>query len=472
MDRQLLNRFIDIVGAPNAITDSEDQSAYLTEWRRRWTGKTPVVLKPKITAEVSAIMKLAHETRTPIVTQGGNTGLVGGQIPDDSGTQVIVSTARLNAIGDVDVMANIITVEAGVVLARIQEIADQHDRLFPLSLAAQGSSQIGGNLSTNAGGTGALAYGVARDLCTGLEVVLPDGTIVNALSKLKKDNTGYNLANLFIGAEGTLGIITAASLKLMPKPKGRAAAFIGLKSPEAALELLQFMRGTCGNALTGFELMARVAVDFSVRHMAGVRDPLVAIHEWYVLAEISTLLSQEEADGTLLSMIDAAFSTGMIADAAPAVTEKQRLDFWALREGISESQLYEGVSLKHDISVPVSSVPAFIARADAAVHAHAPNARICNFGHMGDGNLHYNISQPAGGDSDAFKAMRTAITADVHAIAMSFGGSISAEHGIGQMKRDELASIKDSGSLALMHTLKAAIDPHGIMNPGKLLMQK
>ena len=465
----LLKRLAEIVGETNVLTGDDDTAPYLREWRGRWTGKTAAVVRPGSTDEVAAILKLASETKTPIVPQGGNTGLVGGQIPDMSGKAVILSTARLNRIRDIDPAGNTITVEAGVVLQAVQEAADEHDRLFPLSLGAQGSCQIGGNLSTNAGGTGALAHGVARDLCIGLEVVLPTGEVLDSLNRLKKDNTGYDLRNLFIGAEGTLGVITAAVLKLFPKPAGRATAFVAVPSPEEALALLQKARASAGNGLTAFELMARIGVEFTVRHIDGVRDPLAGHHPWYALIEISSGQSEEEARATLEAVLEYGMEDGLVLDGAIAESFSQRADFWHLREAMSESQIPEGGSIKHDISVPVDSVPAFLEKADKAVLAIEPGSRICAFGHLGDGNIHYNISQPAGADKQVFLTLTEVITPAVHDIVRDFGGSISAEHGIGQMKREELAQVKSPVALELMRRIKKQFDPKGIMNPGKVV---
>ncbi|WP_343045191.1 FAD-binding oxidoreductase [Oricola thermophila] len=465
---ELVTRLKEIAGEGNVFTGTETEP-FLSEPRGRWTGKAAAVVRPGTTEEVAAILKIASETGTPVVPQGGNTGLVGGQIPDMSGTAVILSTARLNRIRDIDPDGNTITVEAGVVLQAVQEAADAHDRLFPLSLGSQGSCQIGGNLSTNAGGTGALAHGVARDLCLGLEVVLPTGEILDDLNKLKKDNTGYNLRNLFIGAEGTLGVITAAVLKLFPKPAGRATAFVALPSPAEALALFARARGEAGNGLTAFELMARIGVEFSVRHIEGVRDPLGEHHPWYVLMEISSGQSEEDARGKLEAVLEYGLEDGLVLDAAIAESYAQHADFWRLREGMSESQKPEGGSIKHDISVPVDSVPDFLAEADKAVLAIEPGSRICAFGHLGDGNIHYNISQPVGADRKVFLQLAEVITPAVHGIVRAHGGSISAEHGIGQMKRAELAETKQPVALDLMRRIKKAFDPAGIMNPGKVL---
>ncbi|MAZ19098.1 MAG: hydroxyacid dehydrogenase [Ahrensia sp.] len=469
MSKDVIAQFAEIVGEANVLTGDADTAPYLKEWRGRWTGKTAAVVRPGSTGEVSAILKLASKTKTAIVPQGGNTGLVGGQIPDMSGKQVILSPTRLNRIRDIDPAGNTITVEAGVVLQDIQEAAEEHGRLFPLSLGAQGSCQIGGNLSTNAGGTGALAHGVARDLCIGLEVVLPTGEVLDSLNRLKKDNTGYDLRNLFIGAEGTLGVITAAVLKLFPKPAGRATAFLAVPSPEEALGLFDRARSAAGNGLTAFELMARIGVEFTTRHIPDVRDPLDRHHPWYVLMEISSGQSEDDARATLEAVLEHGMEHGLVTDGAIAESFQQRADFWRLRESMSESQIPEGGSIKHDISVPVDSVPAFLAEADRAVLAIEPGSRICAFGHLGDGNIHYNISQPVGADKAVFMTLIEVITPAVHKIVRDYGGSISAEHGIGQMKRDELAEVKNPVALDLMRRIKKDFDPKGIMNPGKVI---
>ena len=465
----ILARFAQIVGDRNVLTAEADTAPHLQERRRRWHGRTAAVLRPADTGEVSQILKLATETGTPVVPQGGNTGLVGGQIPDMSGDAVIVSTARLGRIRAIDTAGNTITAEAGVVLQAIRDAADEHDRLFPLTLASQGSCQVGGNLSTNAGGTGALSYGIARDLCLGLEVVLPDGAVLNDLNRLKKNNTGYDLRDLFIGAEGTLGIITAAVLKLFPKPAGVATAFVAVPSPEDALELLGEARAAAGADLTTFELMARIGIEFTLRHQDGTRDPLAGHHPWYVLMEISSGRSEADARATLEAVLGHALEHGVAVDAAIAENERQRLEFWALREGISDSQIPEGVSIKHDISVPVAEVPRFMAEAAHEVRAIEPGARICAFGHLGDGNIHYNISQPEGADRETFLAVADVITSAVHGLVRQHGGSIAAEHGIGQMKREELAATKDPVALELMKRIKNSFDTAGIMNPGKLI---
>ena len=462
---ELIDQFRKIVGERHAITDANDIEPYVTEERNLFHGRSPLVLRPGSTAEVSAICKLASEHRIALVPQGGNTGLVGGQTPHNG--EVVVSLRRLDKIREVDTASNTMTCEAGVVLQIAQAKASEVDRLFPLSLGAEGSCTIGGNLSTNAGGTAALAYGVAREMAVGLEVVLADGRVLNVLSKLKKDNTGYNLHNLFIGAEGTLGIITAATLKLFPKPRAIETAYVGLKSPDAALKLLTIAQGEAANALTSFELLSEMAVDFSVRHGIDVRDPLAEKHPWYVLMELSS--PGDDARTPLETILARAMEEEIVDDAVIAANLTQRNAFWKLREEMSAAQKPEGGSIKHDISVPVAAVPDFIAEADAAVVKLIPGARPVPFGHLGDGNLHYNVSQPIGADTADYLARWHEVNAVVFEIVLRMGGSISAEHGIGVLKRDELPEVKDKTAIELMRAIKAMLDPLGIMNPGKVL---
>ncbi len=465
----LLDRFAAIVGERYAVRDQQEIAPRLVESRGLYKGESPLLLKPGSVKEVSAILALATETGTPIVPQGGNTGHVGGQTPREGGHDLILSLERLNRIRDVDPVANILVAEAGCILDDIHKAAGGVGRLFPLSLASQGSCRIGGNLSTNAGGTAVLAYGNMRQLCLGLEVVLPTGEIWNGLRRLKKDNTGYDLRDLFIGAEGTLGVITAAVLKLFPQPRGHQVAFAGLKSPDAALSLFDLATQRCGTALTGFELMPRLGVEFTTRHIPGVRDPLPAPHDWYALVDISTSDSAETAQTMIEALMAEGFEAGLIEDAVIAGSIAQQEALWHMRESMSEAQKPEGGSIKHDVSVPVSHIPAFMDEARNAVLAAMPGARICAFGHMGDGNIHYNISQPVGADKQAFIARWREINAIVHGIVLAHGGSISAEHGIGQLKRDELAVVRDGIEIELMRRVKHAFDPAGIMNPGKVL---
>lgn len=467
LDPDLKSKFIAIVGESHALTQAADIAPLLVESRGLYQGVSELVLKPDKTEQVAAILKLASETGTPIVPQGGNTGHVGGQTPDQSGNAVILSLARMNRIRDLDPAGNTVTAEAGVILKSLQDAAERADRLFPLSLGAEGSCQIGGNLSSNAGGTQVLAYGNTRDLCLGLEVVLPTGEVMHGLKRLRKDNTGYDLRDLFIGAEGTLGVITSAVLKLFPRPRGRCVAFVGTRSPDHALRLLS--RAKASGTLTGFELIARLGMEFATRHIDGARDPLATPHAWYVLAEFSSNRSDVDALDAMEHCLGAALEAGDADDAVIAQSGQQADAFWRLREELSWAQKPEGGSIKHDISVPVASIPAFIAEADTAVSALIPGVRFCTFGHMGDGNLHYNISQPLGADKAAYLARWHEVNALVHDIVNRFDGSISAEHGIGQLKRRELARFKDPAALDLMRRIKRSFDPAGIMNPGKVL---
>ncbi len=463
----LIDRFAKIVGDKNAIRDPAAQAPYLREQRDLYQGRASLVLKPASTAEVAAILKLAQETKTPVVPQGGNTGLVGGQIAFDENAVVLVTT-RLDRIREIDLATNSMTCEAGVVLARAQEAAAERGRLFPLSLGAEGSCTIGGNLATNAGGTQALSYGVARDLVLGLEVVLADGRVWQGLRKLKKDNTGYDLRHLFIGSEGTLGIITAAVLKLFPAPRAVETAFVGVNSPADALALLGLAQARAGTAVTAFELMPRIGMEFVLKHLPGARDPLASAHPWYVLIELSSPM-EKNLRAVLEDLLAVGSETGPVRDAAIAASEAQRSALWRLRTSLADLQKPEGGSIKHDVSVPVAAVPAFIAEANAAVLQRIPGARPVPFGHLGDGNIHLNFSQPVGADKAAFVARWDEVNAIVHGVVARFGGSIAAEHGIGLLKRELLPLVKDPVELELMRTIKRALDPNGILNPGKVL---
>jgi FAD/FMN-containing dehydrogenase len=456
-----------IVGARHVLTDSALFAGALVEPRKLYAGQALALVRPGSTREVADVAAFCNASRVAMVPQGGNTGLVGGQTPDASGEEIIVSTQRLRAIREVDVDSNVMICESGVTLGEAQAAALAADRLFPLSLASEGTCTIGGNISTNAGGVNVIAYGNTRDLVTGVEAVLADGRIVNALSKLRKDNTGYDVKSLFVGAEGTLGIITAASLRLFPNPRAQATAFVGLKSPDDALKLLRIARESLGAAITSFELVSRNAYDIGIRH-GGARAPLRGAHEWYVLIEASSQAASG-LDDAFAGALETALEQGVIDDASIAASLEQRADFWQLRECLSDAQSKEGGSIKHDVSVAVGLVPTLITEATPAVEAFEPGARVVAFGHLGDGNIHFNVSQPIGADRQAFLDRWDAMNEIVHGIVARLGGSYSAEHGVGQLKRALLARWKDPASLAMMRQIKAALDPNGVMNPGKVL---
>ena len=448
------------------MTDAQAQQPYLVEMRDLYHGQTPVVLRPGSVEEVVAILKLANETKTAIVPQGGNTGLVGGQIPHHG--EVVLSLTRLDKIREVDPVSNTMTVEAGVTLQRAREAAAAADRLYPQLLPSEGTCTIGGNLSTNAGGMAAIAHGISRSHALGLEVVLADGRILRNLNKLKKDNTGYDLKNLFIGAEGTLGIITAAVLRLVPKPRSIETAFAGVPSPQAAVDLLGIATERTSGGVTSFEMMLRAGVDAVVKHDSASRNPLATPYPWYVLIELSSQ-ARTGLRGVMEEILAEGHEKGLVLDATIAESVQQGKAFWRIREMFGEVQRHIGASIKHDISVPVAAVPAFIAEADAAVTKLIPGSRTLPFGHVGDGNIHYNVMQPEGADKAKFLARWDEVNAVVFAVVKKFGGSISAEHGVGVMKRDILPNYKDPVALELMRGLKQMLDPNGILNPGKVL---
>lgn len=454
------------VGPKGWRDDAETLAPHLKEWRDLWHGRTPLLVMPASVDEVSAVVTLAAEAGVALVPQGGNTGLVGASVPSEDGTELLVSLKRLNRIRAVDARDYSLVAEAGCVLEDVHRAANDVDRLFPLSLASQGSAQIGGLLSTNAGGINVLRYGNARDLVLGLEVVLPDGRVWNGLRRLRKDNTGYALKHLFMGAEGTLGIITAAALKLFARPRHVETAFIAVETPAAAIDLLARLRDACGEMVSAFELMARQPLDFVLEHIPASADPLAAPAPWYVLAEVAGTVPLADR---FTEALGRAVEDGLVADAVIAQSGDQRQALWHLRESMSEAQRYEGGSIKHDISVPTSSVPEFLARADAAVRKLEPSLRICAFGHAGDGNIHYNLSQPVGMDKQAYLDRWFEFNRVVHDIVADLDGSFSAEHGIGRLKVGELERYRDPVELDLMRTIKAALDPHGIMNPGRVL---
>jgi FAD/FMN-containing dehydrogenase len=459
----------DLIGAAHVLTDPADTALYLTDQRRRFSGSALAVLRPGDRDQVAALVRLCVQHRTPIVPQGGNTGLVLGSVPDASGSAVVLSLGRLNRIRAVDTINNTMTVESGCILQTIQERAAEQGRLFPLSLAAQGSCTIGGNLSTNAGGTGVLRYGNTRDLCLGLEVVTAQGELLSNLRGLRKDNTGYDLRNLFIGAEGTLGVITAAVLKLFPQPKARLTALAALRTPQQALTLLTMAQDRCAAALTAFELMSDTCMQLVAKHFPHLHSPFPAQHQQYVLLELSDSESETHAEALLQRVLGDALEAGLIDDAVVASSLAQSASLWALREHVSEAQAREGKNIKHDISVPISRIGDFIDATDALLQQRFPGCRMVTFGHLGDGNLHYNVSAPDGVGDLQFIAAQPDVNLTVHDSVDRHGGSISAEHGIGALKREEMLRYKSPVELQLMRSIKQALDPLGLMNPGKVL---
>jgi len=463
-------QIVEVVGDKGLMAEPDDMAPYLTEPRGRYQGAAPFIVRPASTEEVAAVVRLCAAARVPIVPQGGNTGLVGGGIPFERGEEVLVNLGRMKRIREIDPVDYSMTAEAGCVLQDLQAAADAVDRLFPLSLGAEGSCQIGGNISTNAGGVQVLRYGNTRELVLGLEVVLPDGQIWNGLRRLRKDNTGYDLKQLFIGAEGTLGVITAAVLRLFPKPKEETAtAFAALRDVAAAVELLARTRAAVGEVVTSFELIPRRGLEFATKHVAGVSDPLSEPHAWYALVELSAGAGANGLADALEAVLAQAYEDGLVPDATLAASAAQAQDFWRIREGLVEGQKFEGGSIKHDVSVPVSEVPAFMERATAAVEVLIPGVRPVAFGHIGDGNIHFNLSQPEGVDTAAYLARWEEVNRLVHDVVTEFEGSISAEHGIGRMKVEENRRLKPALDIQLMRQVKTALDPHNIMNPGKVV---
>jgi FAD/FMN-containing dehydrogenase len=464
----LITQFAKMVGANNVLHEQAEMAPHLVEWRDRWRGDALCVLKPGSTAEVSAILAIAQKEAVAVVPQGGNTGLVGGQIPDATGTQIVLNLSRMNRLRDLDADGETMTVEAGMTLAGAQGFAAEAGKLFPLSLASEGGCQIGGAISTNAGGTAVLAYGNMRSLVLGLEVVLPDGRVWNGLRRLRKDNTGYDLRDLFIGAEGTLGVVTAAVLRLFPRPAAQVTAFVGVRDLARMLNLFGRMRQAAGPALTGFEFMSRRTLDFVLDLASAPSDPLRAPCPFYALIDISGARESELRTLTEATL-GACLEDGTVEDAVIAASDAQSAGLWRLRDLASEAQKPQGGSIKHDVSVPVARIPEFIALADREVERVCPGARPVAFGHFGDGNVHYNVTQPAGMPREAFLAKWEEMAAAVYAVVAALDGSISAEHGIGVLKRDALRHYKDEVELDLMRKIKSAFDPQGLMNPGKLL---
>jgi FAD/FMN-containing dehydrogenase len=468
-DDAFLDQCRDIVGAGFVLDQPADMAPFLTDWRKRFTGSARAILRPQDTAQVALLVQACARHRVPIVPQGGRTGLVLGSVPDASGRAVVLSLARLNHIRALDPVNRTVTVDAGVILQTVQEAAEKQGLLFPLSLAAEGTCTIGGNLSTNAGGTAVLRYGNTRELCLGLEVVTPQGEIWDGLRALRKDNTGYDLRALLIGAEGTLGIITGAVMKLFPQPKAVLTALVAVASPRDALRLLNLVQDACGATLTGFELMSEVCMQLVADQFPQLQQPFPARYPQYVLLELSSAESEQHAAGLLESAIGNAVEQGLCLDAVLATSLAQSRGLWNLREHIPLAQAAAGKNIKHDISLPISRIADFIAETDAALAAAYPDAQVICFGHLGDGNLHYNVAPKDGTSHDAFLANQLGINRIVNDHVDAMHGSISAEHGIGALKRDDLARYKEPVELNMMRAIKAALDPLGIMNPGKIL---
>ena len=463
---ETLQRLKEAAGIGGWSEDPSEIAPHLVEWRDRYRGTTPLLLKPDSISAISRIVEISAETRTALVPQGGNTGLVGGQIPNSDGTEILLSLKRLNRIRAIDPDASTLTAEAGCVLAAVQAHATVNQRLFPLSLASEGTATIGGLISTNAGGTGVLAYGNMRELVLGIEAVLPDGKVWNGLRALRKDNTGYDLKQLLIGAEGTLGVVTAAVLKLFPSPKAIESAIVAVPTVEHAIRLLRLAQ-SLGGTITAFELIPRVGLEFALKHISGTRAPLERAHEWLILMDVS--IFGESQSGIAQHILTEAVHAGLIVDGVVSQSIAQRDAFWKIRDGLSEAQKYEGGSIKHDVSVPISAIAAFLDEATSVVQRAIPAARVVAFGHLGDGNIHFNVSQPVSAIEAEFLARLADINLLVHDLVHSFGGSISAEHGIGSSKIDELTRYKSLAELDAMRSIKRALDPHNIMNPGKVI---
>ena len=465
----ILQRLRAVVGDEGYLDRSGDVEPYLIDQRKLYRGATPLVLRPNSTQQVAEILAICNAERIAVVPSGGNTGYCGGATPSENGSQIVLSLGRMRKIRSIDALNYTMTVEAGCVLADLQAAAEQADRFLPLTLGSEGSCQIGGNLSTNAGGTSVVRYGMARSLTLGLEVVLPDGRIWDGLKTLRKDNTGYDLRDLFIGAEGTLGVITAATLKLFPRPRTVVTAMIALSNVEAAIELLAQLRAASGDAITTFELMPRIVIDFQLKYLSGVADPFERSYPFYALVEVQSARDDAALATAIEESLGAAIEAGRIDDAVLAQNEAQRQAFWSLRERVPEGERKAGASIKHDVSVAITDIPALLQEGSAAMHSIVPAGRVIAFGHLGDGNLHFNLCQPENMDRVAFEAFTPQVNHAVHDVVTRYRGSIAAEHGIGQLKRNELARYKSAVEMDLMRAIKRALDPNGIMNPGKVL---
>lgn len=461
--------FSDILGSDGWLTQPSEVEPFLVDHRQLYHGRALGVALPRTVEHISRLLTVCNERRIGVVPHGGNTGYCGGATPDEGGTQLVLSLRRLNHLRSIDPLNYSLVAEAGCVLADVHHAVDDVERFFPLSLGSEGSCQIGGNLSTNAGGTSVLRYGMMRDLVLGLEVVLADGRVLSSLTALRKDNTGYDIKSLFLGAEGTLGVITAASLKLFPKIRAAATALVAVTDVQAAVTLLARLRETSGDRVSSFELIPRIAMELTTQHIAGVADPLDKPYSWYVLCELTSSRAQDQLDTVLAEALGVALEEGLVLDAAIASSERERGAMWKMRETIPEAQRIDGGSLKHDVSVPVASLPQFVERASQWVGTNVPDGRLVAYGHVGDGNLHFNLNQAPGAARDIFVARKETIERAIHDIVREFGGSFSAEHGIGRLKVGELERYASPVELDLMRTLKHALDPNGILNPGKVL---
>ncbi|MBO6503340.1 MAG: FAD-binding oxidoreductase [Kordiimonadaceae bacterium] len=466
IDQHHLDALGNIVGPKGSVSESADQIPFVTEWRDKFVGKTPLVLQPQSTSEVSQILAYCNRNKISVVPQGGNTGLVGGGIPGlDGSSEILLSTRRMQSIIEVDALGATITAEAGVTVSELQGAAAEKGLLFGLSLASEGSCTAGGVFSTNAGGVHVIRYGTTRDMTLGVEAVLADGSIINELSGLRKDNTGFAISNLFAGAEGTLGIVTKVCFRLFPAERSRSTAWLAVPSPAAALELLSLAKEVSEDQVSVFELMCRQALEFTFRHIDGCRDPLSTQSEWYVLLETASTNADSDNESRKAQILEMALSKGLVSDGALAQSLQQRQDFWRVRESISEAQKLEGGSIKHDISLPLRHLPEFVVEASNALARKFPGCRVTPFGHLGDGNLHFNVMQPANTDKHAFLDQWEPMNQLVHDLVTQYGGSISAEHGIGVLKKNELRRLKPVAELGAMRAIKSALDPNNILNP-------
>jgi FAD/FMN-containing dehydrogenase len=460
---------LEILGADGVLSDAADIAPYLSDHRKLYQGHALAVILPRSVEQISRVLRFCNEQRIGVVPHGGNTGYCGGATPDESGHQLVVSMRRLNRIRGVDASNYSLVAEAGCILADVQRAADDAERFFPLSLGSEGTCQIGGNLSTNAGGLSVLRYGMMRDLVLGLEVVLADGRVLSSLSALRKDNTGYDIKSLFLGAEGTLGIITAASLKLFPKIRSSATAFVAIPEVRAAVELLARLREASGDRISSFELIPRIGIELTTQHIPGVSDPLERPYSWYVLCELTSGRAADPLDEVMEEALGRALEDNLVLDAALARNERERAALWKLRETIPEAQRIDGASLKHDVSVTITALPDFLERASQWVRDHVPDGRLVVYGHVGDGNLHFNLNQAPGANRNTFLAREPTIKRAIHDLVREFGGSFSAEHGIGRLKVGELEHYASPVEIDLMRAVKKAFDPNGVLNPGKVL---